>query len=77
MAARISVEECGLPKGVFNVVTGLGKEAGEPLVTHPDVRKVAFTGSLRGGREVGRIAVERILPLTLELGGKSPDIVLL
>ncbi len=73
--ARMAVEECGLPKGVFNVVTGLGKEAGEPLVTHPDVRKVAFTGSLRGGREVSRVAAERILPLTLELGGKSPDIV--
>jgi aldehyde dehydrogenase (NAD+) len=73
--ARIAVQECGLPKGVFNVVTGLGKEAGEPLVSHRDVRKVAFTGSVRGGREVGRVAAERILPLTLELGGKSPDIV--
>ena len=73
--ARTAVQECGLPKGVFNVLTGLGKEVGEPLVSHRDVRKVAFTGSVRGGREVGRVAAERILPLTLELGGKSPDIV--
>lgn len=72
---RIAVRECGLPPGVFNVVTGLGKEAGESLVLHKDVRKVAFTGSLRAGREIGKVAAERILPLTLELGGKSPDIV--
>jgi aldehyde dehydrogenase (NAD+) len=73
--ARIAVDECGLPPGVLNVVTGAGPEAGAALVAHRDVRKVAFTGSVRGGREVGRIAAERIIPLTLELGGKSPDIV--
>ena len=73
--ARIAVEECGLPAGVVNVVTGTGDEAGAPLVAHRDVRKVAFTGSVRAGREVGKIAAERIIPLTLELGGKSPDIV--
>ena len=73
--ARIAVEECGLPPGVLNVVTGTGDEAGAALVAHPDVRKVAFTGSVRAGREVGRIAAERIIPLTLELGGKSPNIV--
>jgi len=73
--ARIAVEECGLPSGVLNVVTGTGPEAGAALVAHRDVRKVAFTGSVRGGREVGKIAAERIIPLTLELGGKSPDIV--
>lgn len=72
---RIAVQECGLPAGVFNVVTGLGKEAGESLVLHKDVRKLAFTGSLRAGREIGKVAAERVLPLTLELGGKSPDIV--
>ena len=72
--ARIMIE-CGVPPGVFNVITGLGKEAGESLVTHPDIRKIAFTGSLRAGREIGRLAADRILPLTLELGGKSPDIV--
>ncbi len=73
--ARLAVEECGLPPGVLNVVTGTGEEVGAPLVAHPDVRKVAFTGSVRAGREVGRIAAERIIPLTLELGGKSPNIV--
>ncbi len=73
--ARLAVEECGLPPGVLNVVTGTGEEAGAALVAHRDVRKVAFTGSVRAGREVGRIAAERIIPLTLELGGKSPNIV--
>lgn len=75
MLARVAVEECGLPAGVLNVVQGLGKEAGAALVSHPLVRKVAFTGSLRAGMEVGKIAAERIIPLTLELGGKSANIV--
>ncbi|HVR48316.1 MAG TPA: aldehyde dehydrogenase family protein [Pseudorhodoferax sp.] len=66
---------CGVPAGVFNVVTGIGTEAGEALVRHPEVRKIAFTGSLRAGQQIGRIAADRVLPLTLELGGKSPDIV--
>jgi aldehyde dehydrogenase (NAD+) len=65
----------GLPAGVLNVVLGTGPEAGAAIVEHPQVRKVAFTGSVRAGREVGRIAAERIIPLTLELGGKSPNIV--
>lgn len=73
--ARAAVEECGLPAGVLNVVTGLGPEAGAALVQHPKVRKVAFTGSVRGGLEVSRMAAERIIPLTLELGGKSPNII--
>jgi aldehyde dehydrogenase (NAD+) len=73
--ARMAVEQCGLPGGVLNVVTGTGDEAGAALVAHHDVRKVAFTGSVRAGREVGKIAAERIIPLTLELGGKSPNIV--
>jgi aldehyde dehydrogenase (NAD+) len=72
--ARIATE-CGLPAGVLNAVTGTGPELGAPLVEHPDVRKVAFTGSIRAGREIGRIAADRILPLTLELGGKSPNLV--
>lgn len=65
----------GLPAGVLNIVLGTGEEAGSAIVAHPGVRKVAFTGSVRAGREVGRIAAERIIPLTLELGGKSPNIV--
>jgi aldehyde dehydrogenase (NAD+) len=66
---------CGLPAGVLNVILGSGAEAGSAIVEHPLVRKVAFTGSVRAGREIGRIAAERIIPLTLELGGKSPNIV--
>ena len=67
--------ECGLPAGVLNVVLGAGPECGSAIVSHPQVRKLAFTGSVRAGREIGRIAAERIIPLTLELGGKSPNII--
>ncbi|MDQ0393610.1 aldehyde dehydrogenase family protein [Labrys monachus] len=73
--ARIAVEACELPAGVLNVVLGDGASAGSALVEHPDVRKIAFTGSVRAGREVGRVAAERIIPVTLELGGKSPNII--
>ena len=72
--ARIA-SETGLPAGVINVVPGYGKEAGQALVAHPLVRKVTFTGSVASGRAVGAIAAERIIPLSLELGGKSPNIV--
>jgi aldehyde dehydrogenase (NAD+) len=72
--ARLATGE-GLPPGVLNVVLGLGPEVGTAIVEHPLVRKVAFTGSVRVGREIGRIAADRILPLTLELGGKSANIV--
>jgi hypothetical protein len=72
--ARIA-SESGLPAAVLDVVTGTGKDVGEAIVSHPMVRKVSFTGSVRAGTEVGKIAAERIIPLTLELGGKSPNIV--
>jgi aldehyde dehydrogenase (NAD+) len=72
--ARIATE-AGLPAGVLNVVTGNRVGVGGPLVEHPDVRKLAFTGSVRGGQEIGKVAAERVLPLTLELGGKSANIV--
>lgn len=72
--ARLAVE-CGLPPGLLNVVLGAGPECGAALVSHPQVRKLAFTGSVRAGREIGRIAAERVIPLTLELGGKSPNII--
>ncbi|MGC4998457.1 aldehyde dehydrogenase family protein [Streptomyces sp. DT195] len=72
--ARIAAE-AGLPAGVLNVVTGDGAGAGRPLVEHPRVRKVAFTGSVLAGRAIGRVAADRIIPLTLELGGKSANIV--
>jgi aldehyde dehydrogenase (NAD+) len=74
LLARMAIE-CGLPPGVLNVVLGAGPEAGAAIVNHPLVRKVAFTGSVRAGREIGHIAADRIIPLTLELGGKSPNIV--
>lgn len=72
--ARLATE-AGLPDGVLNVVLGSGTTVGTAIVRHPDVRKVAFTGSVRTGQEIGRIAAERIIPLTLELGGKSANLV--
>ncbi len=69
------VEQAGFPKGVFNVVTGYGKEAGEPLVTHPDVAKVAFTGGALSGTHVYQQAAAGLKKVSLELGGKSPNIV--
>ncbi len=64
-----------LPPGVLNVVTGTGSECGLPLARHPLVRKLTFTGSHEIGRTVMEAAAERIVPITLELGGKSPQIV--
>ncbi len=68
-------EEAGFPPGVFNVVTGFGAEAGAPLVEHPGVDKVAFTGGTETGRAVMRGAASHLARVTLELGGKSPNIV--
>lgn len=67
--------ETALPAGVFNVVTGLGHELGEPLVRHPLVARVSFTGSDIGGQKVAEAAAAGIKPVTLELGGKSPQVV--
>lgn len=64
-----------LPPGVLNVVTGTGSECGIPLARHPLVRKLSFTGSYEIGRTIMEAAAERIVPVTLELGGKSPQIV--
>ena len=64
-----------LPKGVLNVVTGYGPEAGAALSAHPTVRKLSFTGSTEVGKIIMRAAAERIVPVSLELGGKSPSIV--
>ncbi|SMH62743.1 aldehyde dehydrogenase family protein [Azospirillum agricola] len=72
---RICHEE-GLPAGVLNVVPGLGHEAGAALAAHPDVNLVVFTGSVATGSQVMRAAAENIVPVLLELGGKSPNIVL-
>ena len=74
-AAEACVGRWGLPKGLLNVVTGLGAEVGSALVRHRDVRMVSFTGSVRAGLQIGAIAAERIIPVGLELGGKSANIV--
>ncbi len=70
------IMEAGFPKGVFNVVTGLGATAGAALVAHPEVDKVTFTGSTEVGRLVVRAAAGNMKKVTVELGGKSPAIVL-
>jgi acyl-CoA reductase-like NAD-dependent aldehyde dehydrogenase len=67
--------DAGLPDGVFNVVQGLGAEAGEPLVSHPGVARVSFTGSEPTGRLVAAAAGAQLTPVSLELGGKSPLLV--
>jgi aldehyde dehydrogenase len=64
-----------LPPGVVNVVTGYGHAVGEALVTHPDVRKVSFTGSTATGRKIIQYASQNVIPQTLELGGKSANII--
>ena len=70
------VESVGLPAGVFNMVSGLGPVVGEALATHPDVDMVSFTGSVRGGTRVAELAAASVKRVTLELGGKSPNVVL-
>jgi betaine-aldehyde dehydrogenase len=67
-------EACGLPPGVLNVVTGMGPECGGPMVTHPDIRKIAFTGSAEVGKLIMRNASDQLKRVSLELGGKSPNI---
>ncbi|HEY0412050.1 MAG TPA: aldehyde dehydrogenase family protein [Allosphingosinicella sp.] len=70
------VAEAGIPAGVVNIVTGMGETAGDRLVRHPDVDKVAFTGSTEVGKIINRAATDTLKRVTLELGGKSPVIVL-
>lgn len=67
--------QAGFPAGVVNTVTGLPQEAGNPLVRHPDVAKIAFTGGEAGGLAVYRSAAEGLKHVSLELGGKSPNII--
>ena len=64
-----------LPPGCFNMLSGFGPECGAPLVEHPKVRKVTFTGSAEVGRIVSKAAAQKLIPVTLELGGKSPMII--
>ena len=72
--ARIANEH--LPPGVLNVVTGRGDEVGKALAGHPGIRKISFTGGTETGKSILKIAADRIVPTSLELGGKSPCIVL-
>jgi acyl-CoA reductase-like NAD-dependent aldehyde dehydrogenase len=65
----------GIPAGVFNLVHGLGAEAGQALVEHPDVDRISFTGSTATGRRVAAAAASNLTPISLELGGKSPFLV--
>ena len=67
--------EAGLPAGVLNVVPGEGRTAGQALVAHPDVDKIAFTGSTEVGKRIAKTAADTVKRVTLELGGKSPNIV--
>jgi acyl-CoA reductase-like NAD-dependent aldehyde dehydrogenase len=71
-----ALTEAGLPKGVVNVVTGFGPETGAPIVEHPDVRAISFTGSSEVGRMVGQVAARSFKPCSLEMGGKNAIIVL-
>ena len=70
------IAESGIPAGVVNIVTGLGETAGDRLVRHPQVDKIAFTGSTEVGKIINRNATDTLKRVTLELGGKSPVIVL-
>ena len=74
LALAKDFEECGLPKGVVNVITGFGESAGAPLVAHAEVDKIAFTGSAEVGKIIMRSAADTLKKVSLELGGKSPNI---
>ena len=67
--------ECGLPPGVLNVVPGTGSEAGTALASHPGINQLTFTGSVDVGIQVAKMAAENVVPVVMELGGKSPNIV--
>jgi len=68
-------KQAGIPDGVFNVVQGFGAEAGAALVSHPDVARIAFTGSVPTAKTIARAAAENLTPISFELGGKSPLII--
>jgi aldehyde dehydrogenase (NAD+) len=70
------IEQAGLPRGVFNLVTGTGAAAGEPLVEHPGVDMISFTGSTRAGKRISELASHSIKRVALELGGKSASVIL-
>jgi aldehyde dehydrogenase (NAD+) len=70
------MDAAGLPAGVFNLVTGTGPVVGEAIASHPGVDMVSFTGSTRAGKRVSELAAARVKPVALELGGKSPNVIL-
>jgi acyl-CoA reductase-like NAD-dependent aldehyde dehydrogenase len=70
------IEAAGLPAGVFNLVTGTGPVVGEAIAGHPGVDMVSFTGSTRAGRRVSELASATVKPVAMELGGKSPNVIL-
>ncbi|MEO8717115.1 MAG: aldehyde dehydrogenase family protein, partial [Burkholderiales bacterium] len=70
------VEAAGLPKGVFNLVTGMGPVVGEALVKHPSVDMISFTGSTRAGKRISEVAAQQVKRVALELGGKSASVIL-
>jgi aldehyde dehydrogenase (NAD+) len=70
------IEAAGLPAGVFNLVTGTGPVVGEAIAAHPGVDMVSFTGSTRAGRRVSELAAATVKPVAMELGGKSPNVIL-
>jgi aldehyde dehydrogenase (NAD+) len=71
---RIALE-CGLPPGVLNVVPGTGGEAGTALASHPGINQLTFTGSVDVGVQVAKLAADNVVPVVMELGGKSPNVV--
>jgi acyl-CoA reductase-like NAD-dependent aldehyde dehydrogenase len=70
------IEAVGLPAGVFNLVTGTGPVVGEAIAAHPGVDMISFTGSTRAGRRVSELAAATVKPVAMELGGKSPNLIL-
>ena len=70
------IDEVGLPPGVFNLVSGSGRVVGEAMCRHPEVDLISFTGSTQAGRRIGELAVQSVKRLTLELGGKSANVIL-
>ncbi|MFN8216163.1 MAG: aldehyde dehydrogenase family protein [Solirubrobacterales bacterium] len=70
------IEAAGLPAGVFNLVTGTGPVVGEAIAAHPGVDMISFTGSTRAGRRVSELAAAGVKPVAMELGGKSPNLIL-
>lgn len=68
-------QEAGLPPGVLNIIHGLGPQAGESIVRHPEIKAISFTGSTRAGEQIARIAAPMFKKLSLELGGKNPNLI--